>query len=88
VKINGTTIPSFAIIPAIIFTFWLGGLSFQVNANDTEIKNQAMTPVRLALIEKTLVDLKDAQEELKEEAEAVAKEQSDKLDDILRAVEK
>ena len=33
-KINGTHIPTVFIIPAIMFVFWLGGLSFTVYAND------------------------------------------------------
>lgn len=87
-RINGTTIPNFAVIPVIMGLVWFGGLSYQVNANDTEIKKQAQTPVRLAKIELTLEGQKEAIKELKEELKATAKEQSETMKLILEAVKR
>jgi len=85
-KVNGTTIPNSFIIPAIIGLIWFGGLSYQVNANDTEIKKQAQTPIRLSVIEANMKNQEKALDELKEEVKDAAKEQALKLDKILEAV--
>ena len=87
-KINGTTIPNFVVIPTILGLFWFGGLSYQVNANDTEIKKQAKTPVRLALIEQTLESQEKAFDELKDEVKDAAKEQAEAMKELLKAVKK
>ena len=58
---------------------WLIGLSYQVNANDTEIQKQANTAERLARIEVTLENNKEKIDDIK----VAQKEQSKKLDRIL-----
>ncbi len=58
-KINGYTIPLPLIIPILVFTFWLGSLSVVVADNSSEIEAQAQTPVRLATIELTLINIKE-----------------------------
>ena len=91
IKINGTTIPLKAIGFIIIGIFWLAGLSFQVAANNDKIAehvpaDRAVTmevKERLATIEANQVENKEEHKEIKE----AQKEQDEKLDRILQAVE-
>ncbi len=85
-KINGTTIPNFTIIPAIMGLVWFGGLSYQVNANDTEIEELSKTPIQLAALEANVKNQEKALDELKDEVKDAAKEQALALAEILRAV--
>lgn len=43
-KVNGLTIPLAFVIPALLFTFWLGGLSITVFANDEEQEKHEEQP--------------------------------------------
>ena len=87
-KVNGTVIPNAFIILAIMGLFSFGGLAYQVNANDTEIKKQAQTPIRLSVIETNLKNQEKALDELKQEVKDVATEQAKALKEILEAVKK
>ena len=78
-RVNGIVIPWALFVPAIMGIVWLAGLSFQVNANDTEIQKQANTAERLARIEVTLENNKEKIDDIK----VAQKEQSKKLDRIL-----
>ena len=86
-RVNGIVIPWALFVPAIMGIVWLAGLSFQVNANDSEIQKQAQTPVRLATMELNLVANTKAIEELKKDAKLAADSQSKKLDRILDKLE-
>jgi len=87
-KVNGTTIPTYLVIPMIMALVWFGGLSFQVNANDAAIEELAQTPVKLAKIETNLKNQEKALDELKKEVHEAAKEQAKALKEILEAVKK
>ena len=87
-KVNGIKLPYSLVVPVILGLIWFGGLSYQVNANDTEIKKQAQTPIRLVKIEMTLESQKEAIKELKEEVKTTAKEQAETMKLILEAVRK
>ena len=87
-KVNGIKLPYSLVVPVILGLIWFGGLSYQVNANDTEIKKQAQTPIRLVKIEITLESQKEAIKELKDEVKITAKQQADTLKLILEAVRK
>ena len=78
-RVNGIVIPWALFVPAIMGIVWLAGLSFQVNANDTEIQKQANTAERLARIEVTLDNNKEKIDDIK----VAQQEQSKKLDRIL-----
>ena len=81
-KINGYTVPLKELVLIGGAIFWLSGLSFQVGANTTEIKEQVDTKERLVRIEVTLENTEDNIDEIKEEQ----KEQSKMLDRIYAAV--
>ena len=87
-KVNGIKLPYSLVVPVIVGLIWFGGLSYQVNANDTEIKKQAQTPIRLVKIEMTLESQQESIEELKDEVKTTAKEQAETLKLILEAVRK
>ena len=87
-KVNGIKLPYSLVVPVIVGLIWFGGLSYQVNANDTEIKKQAQTPIRLVKIEMTLESQKEAIDELKDEVKTTAKQQAETLKLILEAVRK
>ena len=87
-KVNGIKLPYSLVVPVIVGLIWFGGLSYQVNANDTEIKKQAQTPIRLSVIETNLENQEKALDELKEEVKDAAKEQAKALKEILAAVKK
>ena len=87
-KVNGIKLPYSLVVPVIVGLIWFGGLSYQVNANDTEIKKQAQTPIRLVKIEMTLESQKEAIDELKDEVKITAKQQAETLKLILEAVRK
>ncbi len=87
-KVNGIKLPYSLVVPVILGLIWFGGLSYQVNANDTAIKEQAETPVRLAKIETNLENQEKALDELKEEVKDSAKENAKALKEILAAVKK
>ena len=87
-KVNGIKLPYSLVVPVILGLIWFGGLSYQVNANDTEIKKQAQTPIRLVKIEMTLQNQEKAIKELKDEVKTTAKEQAETLKLILEAVRK
>ena len=78
-RVNGIVIPWALFVPAIMGIVWFAGLSFQVNANDTEIQKQANTAERLARIEVTLENNKEKIDDIK----VAQKEQGKKLDRIL-----
>ena len=42
-KVNGATIPYSLVVPIAVFTAWLGGLSYQVNANAEDLEKKADT---------------------------------------------
>ncbi len=83
-KVNGATIPYSLVVPIAVFTAWLGGLSYQVNANAEELDKKADTSERLAKIEVVQEYTKKEVKEIKEEQ----KEQGKILDKILEAVKK
>ena len=83
-KVNGATIPYSLLIPVAIFIAWLGGLSYQVNANAEELDKKADTSERLAKIEVVQEYTKKEVKEIKEEQ----MEQGKKIDEILEAVKK
>ena len=87
-KVNGIKLPYSLVVPVILGLIWFGGLSYQVNANDTEIKKQAQTPIRLSVIETNLKNQEKALDELKQEVKDVATEQAKALKEILAAVKK
>ena len=87
-KVNGIKLPYSLVVPVIVGLIWFGGLSYQVNANDTEIKKQAQTPIRLSVIETNLKNQEKALDELKQEVKDVATEQAKALKEILEAVKK
>ena len=72
-------LPLSLVVPAIVSILWLGGLSFQVNANDSELKKQSNTAERLARIEVTLDNNKEKIGDIKTEQ----RRHADKLDKIL-----
>lgn len=85
-KINGTTIPTVFIIPAIMFVFWLGGLSYTVSGladeqseqeNKVEIAtiNVATIKTDMSNIKDTLVRLEKQQREDKKEILDAIREQ-------------
>jgi len=82
VKINGYTIPLREVSYIVIATFWLAGLSFQVNSNAGEIEKQSETKERLARMEVTQAATQDDVKEVKEEQ----KEQRTLLVKILEKV--
>ena len=82
-KINGTTIPTAFIIPAIMFVFWLGGLSFTVYANaesqkESEQKVDAAT-IKVATIQTDVENIKDTLVRLEAQ-------QREDMKDILAAI--
>ncbi len=83
-KINGTTIPNYLVVPVIMFAVAIGSLFYQANANSQEIEKLSDTAERLARIEVTIEHNKEKLEDLKEEQ----KESAKKLDKILEAVKK
>jgi len=85
-RVNGITIPTYLLIPAIIGILGFGGLSFQVSANSSDIEELSQTPVQLAKIEANLKNQEKALDELKEEVKEAAKEQAKALQEILEAV--
>ena len=87
-KYNGTTIPKSFIVMTVMAVSSIIGLGYQVNANDTAIKEQAQTPIRLVKIEMTLQNQEKAIKELKDEVKTTAKEQAETMKLILEAVRK
>ena len=91
IKIDGTNIPWRVAGFAVIAIFWLATLSMQVKANNDEIasyvpEDRAVTTEvkeRLATIEANLVENKEEHKEIK----VAQREQDEKLDRILQAVE-
>jgi len=87
-KINGATIPYPLIVPAIVFTAWLGGLSYQVSANADELEKKADTSERLVKVETTVEYIQKDVAEIKVDQKANAAEQKKQLEEILEAVKK
>jgi len=77
VKINGYTLPVKDILVIGSAIFWLSGLSFQVNSNAEDIKDQSDTKERLARIEvtqkATQEDIREVKEEQKEQRTLLVK---------------
>lgn len=66
-RINGHQLPWSIVTSAIVFTFWLGGLSFAVKANTDEIEKSSSTDERLARIEEKQESFKEDVAEIKDE---------------------
>jgi len=77
VKINGYPLPIKDILVIATGVFWLSGLSFQVNSNAEDIKDQEDTKERLARIEvtqkATQEDVREVKEEQKEQRTLLVK---------------
>ena len=73
-KINGTTISWPMVTSAVLVTFWLGGLSYQVNANAEKLEKQATTSERLVSLETDRESTKEDIREIKEAIKEILKE--------------
>jgi len=84
-RVNGSEIPWSVLTSFVIFVFWLGGLSFQVAAQDRKIDSHEERPSHsIAAIE--VSELKSSvkyNQKTIEEIKENQKEQSKKLDKIL-----
>ena len=84
IKINGYALPIKDIVTIGVAIFWLASLSFQVNANGEDIKEQSDTKERLVRIEERQESLKEDVKEIKEAQKEAEKVQAA----ILQAVTK
>lgn len=82
IQMNGFKFPTFLIIPALVFTFWLGGLSLQVAAQDEAQDAHEKKPSHDA----TVADVATIKADVKHNKEAVEKVEK-KLDDIERKID-
>ena len=79
-KVNGQSISWTLIVPSILGILWLGGLSYQVNANADDLDNQSDTTERLVKIETTLEYTKIQISEIDRKIDKIL----DKIDEIRR----
>jgi hypothetical protein len=86
-KINGVSIPWAQLTSLAIVIFWLGGLSWQVNANGDEIQKQAETKERLVRIEERQENLKEDVKEIKDDVKEGREEQKELLAQILKQLD-
>lgn len=90
--VNGTKLPVALFIPILIFTFWLGGLSWTVVSNAENLKEHAAKPAHeeAALMTNTVqADVRHNKEEIQEVKEALKemkRQMSKDKEEILNAI--
>ena len=82
-KINGSTISPALLVPAIVFVFWLGGLSITV-ANDTADQNAIEKKVEQTALD--VAAIKQDIEHNKETLDRLEKSIEKNQDAILKAI--
>ena len=90
--VNGTKLPIAILVPVLIFTFWLGGLSLTVASSADELKNHADKPAHeeAALATNTVqADVRHNKEEIaeiKETLKHIEAQMTEDKDEILEAI--
>jgi cell division protein FtsB len=92
VTINGTKLPLPVLLGILTFTFWLGGLSINVVAQNEDIKEHIKTPAHAeaALATNTVqADVKHNKEEIaeiKQKLDDIEEQMAEDKDEILDAI--
>ena len=91
-QVNGTTFPSWAVIPTIMFIFWLGGLSITVASIAKAQETHEAKPAHAASIEDVatikanVAHNKAAIEEIKRKLEDQQRKAEQDKQEILEAI--
>lgn len=87
-RINGLNLPWSAIVTVVVAAMWMGGLSYQVNANGDKIQEQSETKERLVRIEERQNSLREDVAEIKKQQDEQSKKQDEQTETLNAILQK